>query len=138
MTPSDVEALLERYGELGARGSPLDRPVRRRGRRGRFEPLAFRAAVQRADIDRALAALRAHDQTLFETVVLVHLFPWATEHAERRWRLRHSLTTRRQLAALDLAVAYGTVYRRCREAYRFLAPLLSADPPPLDTPPSGS
>ncbi len=136
--PSDVEALLERYEELDARGRSLDRPVRRRGRGSRFEPLALRAAVQRADIDRALAALRQYDQALYETVALVHLFPWATEYADRRWRLRHSLTTRRQLAAMDLGCSYGTVYHRCHQAYRFLAPLLSSDSPLSDHHSSGA
>ncbi|MCS7256268.1 MAG: hypothetical protein RMJ05_03840 [Thermomicrobium sp.] len=135
MRVDEVEALLERYHVLDARVRS-DEPVSRRRRRVNPEVLEIRAAVVRADIDRALTMLRQHDEQLWCVIHLVHVIPYPDPthpdyHRDRHWfvqneaRLRHSLTTRRQLAALDLGCSYGTVYSRCRTAYRLLASMLS-------------
>jgi len=134
MRPDAVESLLERYHELDAR-LPSDLPYRRK-RRTSPETADFRAAIIRADIDRALIQLRQVDEHLWRVVKFVHIIPYPDPahqdyHEDRHWfvhhavRLRSSLTTRRQLAALDLGCSYGTVYSRCRSAYRFLADLLA-------------
>jgi len=133
MTPREIEDLLERYHVLDTRGHILHLPLRRR--RSSPEPVEIRAAIQRADIDRALVMLRRIDESLWFVIKLVHVIPYPDRaHADYQedllWfmhyadRLRYSLTTRRQLAALDLSCAYGTVYARCYSAYRVLASAL--------------
>jgi len=128
-----VESLLEQYHVLDAR-APSDLPRRRR--RTNPEPHEILAAIVRADIDRALVLLRRHDERLWRVIRAVHVIPYPDRthrdyHEDRHWfahhqvRLRYSLTTRRQLAALDLDCSYGTIWSRCRTAYRLLAQWLA-------------
>jgi hypothetical protein len=133
MTPRDVEALLERYHVLDTvRGEAyvtIDPDV------NPHPPPGFRAAEQRADLDAALVQLRQLDERLWLAVKHVHLIPYPDPrhpdyHRDRHWlahvagRLASPVTTRRQLAAHDLGLSYGTVWTRCRQAYRHLADLL--------------
>jgi len=130
--PYEVETLLERYHYLDARVSYPDDPPPRRRRRVFSEPLEIRAAIVRADIDRALVSLRRLDEQLWRAIKHTHIIPYPDPshpdyHDDRHWfahhqaRLRSSLSMRRQLAALDLGCSYGTIWSRCRSAYRLLA-----------------
>jgi len=130
MTPREVEALLERYHVLDTvRGEAyvtIDPDV------NPHPPPEFRAAERRADLDAALVQLRQLDERLWRVVKHVHLIPYPDPrhrdyHDDKHWfahhqvRLHYSLTTRRQLAALELGCSYGTIWSRCRSAYRLLA-----------------
>jgi hypothetical protein len=127
--PDQVESLLEQYHVLDAR-TPSELP--RRQKRVNPEQHEILAAIVRADIDRGLVLLRQHDEQLWRVIRAVHVIPYPDRthrdyHDDHQWfahhqvRLRSSLTTRRQLAALDLGCSYGTIWSRCRSAYRLLA-----------------
>ena len=129
MRPDAVVVLLERYHILDTRAPSI---ILIRQKRIRTEPSEIMTAIMRADIDRALILLRQYDERLWRVIRLVHVIPYPDRahhdyHEDQQWfmhhqeRLRFSLTTRRQLAALDLDCSYSTVWLRCQEAYRFLA-----------------
>lgn len=135
MTPAEVEALLERYHWLDtARRDEM--PTPRRRRRSSPESREIRAAIVRADIDRALIQLRQRDERLWQVIKLVHVIPYPDpthrdSHDDRHWLAHHRhllarpITSRRLLAAEALHVSRTTVITRCYEAYRLLIPWLS-------------
>lgn len=87
-TASELRWVLEHWPELalGTRPKMPERPAGTKRVKSHWPPYAFRAAERVADLERALAALRAEDGRLADLVVTTYLMP-ATADVSKPVRL---------------------------------------------------